>query len=542
MGFSFISAPIYETFNNSYSNTIQNTRNAVTSQKSICLFAHFNAAQKVDEYVITYLEHLSSMGFDIRFISNSSIKRDYKDVLTRKIKNCRIFERHNKGADFGAWKWGMEQQAIPADTDYLLLTNDTLFGPIFPLAPIWEKMQALPDIDFWGLTESFQGQWHLQSYFLVLSKTVFNSDAFKRIFGQPFDELNKRQIIDRGEVLLSQSLSKYGFKGVACVPYNNLDPNFEVWDAKNPTHFFWDKLIEQFDFPFIKKELILQNPENIQNTKKLFALIKKCSSYPVENIKQSISEFLESSRSSYDFGVDLSVVCHLYYPGSIYYFLSQIAALNSPRTHYFFNLSAFLFHDDFFLEMLKKHFPGAVVIYTPNQGRDIGGKLAALDVLLKCNLQTDYTLIIHDKLSPHTPTGKEWRDKLFRVISPQYLPQIFKVFEQNPQAGLIGAKDFIQNEFDTEKNEFTCTSNENILKYIREYHLTTSDFNFTAGTIFWIRTEIVKNFFSLHSPLSIRKALEKGNSLDFDKGTNIHAWERLFSFIAHSHGFKTIGI
>jgi len=98
----------------------------VIGQKSICLFAHFNAALKVDEYVITYLEHLSSIGFDIYFISNSSIKRDYKDLLARKIKNCRIYERDNKGADFGAWKWAMEQDLVPGDTDYLLLTNDSL--------------------------------------------------------------------------------------------------------------------------------------------------------------------------------------------------------------------------------------------------------------------------------------------------------------------------------------------------------------------------------------------------------------------------------
>ena len=542
MDFSFINAPIYDGFNNSHSNTIYKTGRAVIGQKSICLFAHFNAAMKIEAYVVTYLEHLSNIGFDIYFISNSSIKRDYKTLLAEKVKNCRIYERENKGADFGAWKWAIEQNIIPADTDYLLLTNDSLYGPIFPLAPIVEEMQSRPGIDFWGLTESYQGGWHLQSYFLLLSKKAFTSDAYKKVFDQEFATLNKREIIARGELLLSRSLSDAGLKSSAYVRYDELEPNFESWDAKNPTHFFWDKLIAEFSFPFVKKELILQNPENIQNTDKIFSWVNEHSPYPIENIKQSISDYLASSSSPKEFPNKLSVLCHLYYPGSIYYFLSQIASLNSPQTYYFFNVSRSLFHNSFFLKMLRKHFPDAIIIYTPNQGRDIGGKLAALDVLMRCDIQTDYSLIIHDKLSPHAATGIEWRNRLFKTIDPVYLPEIFKKFRQNKQAGIIAAQEFIQNEFDPVEKKFTCTSNNNLLNYIKKYDLDTLDYKFAAGTIFWIRTEILKRFFSIHPPLSVREELERGNSLDFEKGTNIHAWERLFSFVAHSQGFKTIGI
>ena len=510
--------------------------------KSTCLFVHYNASMRVSDYVITYLEHLSAIGFEIFLISNSPIKQECQDLIANQIPNCKIFERENEGIDFGAWKWAMQRKIIPEDTDYLLLTNSSVYGPIFPLDPIVNDMLSKPGIDFWGLTENFQGEWHLQSYFLLLSKRVFNSEASKKVFSQPFAQMSKRQIIDRGELLLSRSLADYGFKGKPYIPYNELDPNFEMWDAKNPTHFFWDKLIAKFNFPFVKKELILENPENIQSTDKVFSLIRKYSSYPIENIKKSISDFLASFASSGNLPNTVSVLCHLYYPGSIYYFLSRIAGLKSRHTQFFFNVSASLFHDAFFMEMLRKHFPGAVLICTPNQGRDIGGKLAALDVLMRCKIQTDYTLIIHDKLSPHTATGIEWRNKLFRIINRERLPEIFKKFRQNAEAGVIAAKEFIQNEFDVDKNQFTCTSNNNLLNYIKKYNLTTLNYNFAAGTIFWIRTEILKSFFSLHSPLSVRKDFEKGNSLDFEKGTNIHAWERLFSFVAHSQGFKTIGI
>jgi len=476
------------------------------------------------------------------FISNSPVNQEYKTEFSEKILDSLIYERANEGNDFGAWSWAIKNNIIPDNTDYLLLTNDSLYGPIFPLTPILETMLSKPDIDFWGLTESYERSWHLQSYFLLFSKKVFLSDTFKKVFSQEFKGLSKLQIIKKGELQLSKLLSDAGFKGSAYIPYNQLDPDFEVSDLRNPTLFFWEQLIEKFHFPFIKKELILQNPENIPHTDRIFSLVQSYSSYPFGNIKQSISDYIATYDSSNYFPNKISVLCHLYYQESIYYFLTRIIGLKSPETQFIFNLSRSLYHNSFFNEMLVKYFPDAIIIYTPNQGRDIGGKLAAYDVLMKTGIQTDYTLIIHDKLSSHSVTGIEWRNKLFRIINREELLKIFKKFQLNKEIGVISTEEFIQNEFDADKNRFKCTSNENLLNYIKRYNLNISDYNFTAGTIFWIRTEILRHFFSQHSPLSVRKEFEKGNSLDFDKGTNIHAWERLFSFIAHSQGFKTAGI
>ena len=51
-----------------------------------------------------------------------------------------------------------------------------------------------------------------------------------------------------------------------------------------------------------------------------------------------------------------------------------------------------------------------------NKGKDIGGKFALLDLCNRLNLNSDYYILIHDKHSPHTTLGEEWRKKLFRII------------------------------------------------------------------------------------------------------------------------------
>ncbi len=416
----------------------------VKDLKLICLFVHYNARGKVDQYVFTYLEHLSRTGFEIYFISNSPVKKEYRDRVTSSITNCKIFERENKGADFGAWKWAIEKKIIPGDFDYLLLTNDSIYGPLFPLGPVIESMVAKEDKDFWGLTDNHHAQWHIQSYFFLVTKKVFDSDAFRKIFRQDFSKSHKLEIIRKGEVQLTISLIEAGFKGDVYVPYTKLSPDTEPWAAKNPTHFFWDILIEKFQFPFVKKEIVLSNPELIQSVGNLFPLIRKYSTYPIENIQESIFEYLALADTPGTFSDRVSVICHLYYPGTIYYFLTKLLPLKSSNTQFVFNLSAPLYYNAFFCEMLTHYFPDSFIIFTPNQGRYIGGKLAAFDVLVKSGADSDFTLIIHDKVSPHTPTGQEWRDQLLTNNDPGTVTLIFQKFPQQEKGGVITTEKLIK--------------------------------------------------------------------------------------------------
>src|SRR5258708_4039800 len=507
-----------------------------------CLFAHFNSNERICEYVHTYLDHLSSLDFRIIFLSNSPINSSSRVRLEKNPGIYRIEERENTGNDFGAWKWAIENNLIPDDTNYLLLIYDSNLGPISDLTPIFQSMLSNTGLDFWGLTDSYQGAWHIQSYFVCFSKKAFTSVAFQSIFSQDFYGFPKKEIVQKGEILLTQKLTANGLKGQAYIPYSELDSNTSSLHALNPTHFYWDKLITDHKFPFVKKELILQNPENIPNINEIFPYIERNSDYSVENIKEALVDAFQSASDKTSNKPRITILCHMYYPSCIYYFMLKLAPLKLYDAHFIFNLSVALLENKYFMDILTSSFPGSIILHSPNKGRDIGGKLSAIDALLKSGTNSDYSLVIHDKLSPHTPTGKECRDKLFKIIEKSNLPKIFSLFEQNKGTGVVAVGDFIQNEYDPDNNSFTCTSKENLIGYIKLYGLTLSDYNFAAGTIFWIRTGILLQFFGQHSPLAIRKGLEDGNALDFTSGTNIHAWERLFSFLANAQGYKIKGI
>ena len=519
---------------------IKRKKESLKNSKLICLFAHYNARGEIAQYVLTYLDHLANIGFDIFFISNSAVNKESRSLMEKKYSNCKIFERENSGGDFGAWQWAIQNNLIPPGTENLLLTNDSVFGPLFDLQPIFDQMQN-GDSDFWGLTDSFHHSWHIQSYFICFSKKVFFSEAFQSVFRQSFSSKNKLQIIRRGEILLTQNLVKAGFKAKVFIPYKKLDDEADSNFTYNPTHFFWNTLITEYRFPFIKREFILQNPEGLQSLDKLFFITRDESNYDTENIKSYIVENNSFQLSPYK-NIETSALCHIFYPHSFYYFLSRLAVLKKYNTRFFFNLSDTISADPDFIDILERIFPGSIIIHTPDKGRDIGGKLAALDILIKTEIKSKYTLIIHDKFSPHTPTGSKWRDDLFKIIDPGRITSIIDMFEENPDIGVIATKKFISNEYNPDIDGFDCTSSAILKKFINEYNLTLNNFNFVAGAIFWIRSGILKKFFLKTPPLSVRMKLEDGNTMDLTRGTAIHSWERLLSMISNDQGFKIKGI
>ncbi|RXK60018.1 hypothetical protein ESA94_13300 [Lacibacter luteus] len=191
---------------------------------------------------------------------------------------------------------------------------------------------------------------------------------------------------------------------------------------------------------------------------------------------------------------------------------------------------------------IKKEYSDALIIFSTNVGKDIGGKLALLDLSLQLNLKADFYIFLHDKKSPHSPFGNVWREKLFAIITQENIQKIEKMFLKQKNLGIVGAKEFIKNEYDRKSENFNSTSNKILKNLIQKYEFTSKKFCFIGGTMFWVRAEVFNNFFLKHPPLSIREGLESGNVLDDQFGTQTHAWERMLTWIAINQGYSIKGI
>lgn len=259
----------------------------LSSKKRLCIFSHFDKYNKIDPYVVNYLQSLFSIQCAIVFVSTCS-ELSAEDILKVKPYVSKIILRKNFGLDFGSWKKGLSYVKDIHIYSQIILGNDSVYGPLFDLNDAFCKMKK-QHVDIWGVTDSEESAYHLQSYFLVFNNQraiSFFTEFWKRF---KFVE-NKQYIINHYEVGLSQKALQKKLRIKAYCEYSEIrkkyslkNENSEVVLKKkfvfNPMHHFWKIIIDEFKCPFIKIELLRDNPFKIHDINSWPYVLKKSSTY-----------------------------------------------------------------------------------------------------------------------------------------------------------------------------------------------------------------------------------------------------------------------
>lgn len=218
-------------------------------KETISIFSHFDDNNEIKEDVIFYIKALSKIS-DIIFVSTA------EGLSSHEIQSiepyCRdIIVKKNIGYDFGAWKTGLKHLGTALDAyERLILCNDSVYGPLFDLDTIMTYMKSY---DFWSMTDNYEIEYHLQSYFVVYNKTAFTHPVFQAFWENFKIYEDKQTLIEHNEIGFSQDMMQTGLSYHSY--YSVKDKNYV-----NILQYHWDTLITEHQFPFIKKELLKRNP------------------------------------------------------------------------------------------------------------------------------------------------------------------------------------------------------------------------------------------------------------------------------------------
>lgn len=235
------------------------------------------------------------------------------------------------------------------------------------------------------------------------------------------------------------------------------------------------------------------------------------------------------------------VLYHIFYEDSCETVCSELLSLLPYQPVFLFNICADTPGKNMMAKQLKQAFPDCCVMYTSNRGKDIGGKLALMQLLLTAGIHADYLLLLHDKKSLQALKSATWKNDLLKIILPANLDIILQCFRHNNDCGLIATKDYIISE-PVEGSRFTGKNGSLLKSLQQQYNINPASFEFVGGTMFWARAAPLLRFFSLYNPLEIRKQLENGNVIDNFSGTLTHSWERLLSWIITTEKLYIKGI
>jgi lipopolysaccharide biosynthesis protein len=232
--------------------------------KRVAIFAHFDAKSEVKRYVLSYLQALRGECDAISFVSTAGLPESEREKV---VPYCeRVLSRENVGWDFGMWQAALSAMDL-SEVDELILANSSTFGPIFPLKPILARMSAEP-CDFWGMTESYEIAWHLQSYFLVFKRSALSSPAFDQFFQGVLPYRDKDQVIRSYEIGLTRYLQEAGLNGVAFAPIGAWEGS--EWKrrrlrrkARNAT-LYHPLQLARLGMPLVKVNLLRDNPAKVR--------------------------------------------------------------------------------------------------------------------------------------------------------------------------------------------------------------------------------------------------------------------------------------
>lgn len=183
--------------------------------------------------------------------------------------------RKNEGLDFGSWITAVERY-FPIKAELLLLANDSVYASVGDLAAYIERLCST-QADFYGAVESGELDTHLQSWFILLRPKAYNSAAFVELMKFPMmATATKFDLIKSYEIGLTQRLMKDNLTYHASFSSRNLT-GFASRHAFNYSHILWKELI-QHGIPFIKIELVRQNPVRVTNIHQLREVV--CETEP----------------------------------------------------------------------------------------------------------------------------------------------------------------------------------------------------------------------------------------------------------------------
>lgn len=502
------------------------------------------------------------------------VNKDIEPIFLNEIKRINKFTKKYR-SDIYINRWRdviINDIGISAleKLDKLLLINDSIFGPLFPLNEIFESDISKYN-DFWGITahgkmmqkkkDGTEVVWprFIQSYFVVFNNSILRSADFHNYI-QELDGIRSfDQACERFEYTFADYFQKRGFRWDVYIDTKSRESsdtrNFEsfiLFDSYN--------LIKNYRMPFIPK-YAFEIDHNIMQIYHAGDDLSRAIKYITENTEYDESLIYDNLLTRMNLE-DISVRLNHNYiiqadANVIDYDLSTVAVF------------AYLFYEDLFeysLQKLKEvPEPVDIVIGTDSEkkieylqeliiklniqnnvtimlhqglGRDLSALLITFKPLL---LQYDTICFIHDKKSgqmPYVTVGESFNKNIWENLleNRKYIYGILNLFSKNRKLGFIYPPMVYHNlYFHTAIDPWTICFDET--KRIADkigvpIRIDREKEPVALGSAFWCKVNALKPLFEYEF-----------ESVDFPEepmpvdGSFSHGMERIFPYIAQAQGY-----
>ena len=450
----------------------------------------------------------------------------------------------------------------------LLLINDSMFGPIFPMEELLARLNMI-QADFLGLTahgkmKLLHGKkevlWprFIQTYFLLIRQPMLSSsDLIEYLSNLPVfpDYVTASEGF---EYVFTETFEKKGYKWDVLIDTSDKEDKegkyfesfilFDLYELVTKKGFpFIPKYIFEIDFPEMQvynsgndmsRTLAYLEAESKFDTQLIYKnIIPRFNLHDIIN-RLNLYYIVDESSETTGYQGKTAVFSYLFYSDLFEYSISKLN--NTPDS-----MDVFIATDTHEKKHtiqklikgtnLEKH---CKLILHGGKGRDLSALLVTFHDYI---LQYDLICFIHDKKSSqmaYATVGQvfninSWENTL---NSKEYILGVLELFEQHPLLGFLCPPMLIHNTYFHTGIDAWTICQKKILSLADKIGIYAKlDFNknpVALGSVFWCRTKALKRLFEFGFQYS--DFPDEPMPVD---GTISHAIERIFPYVAQFEGY-----
>lgn len=541
--------------------------------KRLIIYAFYDSDGYVDTYVFRMLEALGKCAEQILFVANGDLQeRCYKELLRRHIL---VIKRENAGLDAGAYRAGMLHSGWKKLSEYdeVLLVNNSVMGPVYPLDEVFSKMDA-KEVDFWGLTrhaEKFEkdvkneyGYFpeHIQFYFIAFRNSFVKSYEFQFYWNNLPEMTEYWEVVHRHEVVFTKYFSDMGFTWDVYLHTEKMD-----YLSENLMILYPKLLLEKFRCPVFKRRVFYHNYGALlcfsvgQHALELYNYLEQECRYDMDTIWDNLlrtcnlSDLFENLHLDYILSGEFShremvrdvlktkrtaLIVHLYFLDLLDDVWKYVSHLPDLCDIYITVNSEEMKR---VVEQKCRDFPCAYleIRKIPNRGRDVASILVGVSDIVA---QYEYLCFCHDKKSFQVSgsVGEGFNYKCFEntLYSEDYIYNVIETFEKNPRLGILCPPEPNHADYSVTLGFSWGWKNYQLTKDladelgIRVPMDPDKDAVAPFGSFFWFRYDALKKFYEKDWKYEDfpEEPLPPDNTIS-------HAIERLRPFVAQQAGYYT---
>lgn len=532
-----------------------------------CIFSINSLVYEENKYVFYLLDELQKNCDEIILCISTHMEPEFLEHL--ETYPYQIYQ-YDTYVDVNRWRDVIVNKMDYEDLyhlDSLLLINDSVMGPLYPLSNIFHDMGERK-LDFWGITEHGmitidQKEYprFIQTYFIVINHKMLSDKRFYSYWTKMCEFQSFEDASIGFEYMFTDFFHKKGFKSDVYIETRSMENQDSKYFMSFILFDLYD-LISKKKYPFLPKVIFDIDKANMltyhngDDLRKVLAYIRDYTEFDIEyiweniihryNIRQLITalnlNFIisDDGKEVHKSKGKFAVFSYLYYEDLFEYSISKL--LLTPD-----NFDLYIATDSITkAKQINEEFGDRFgerkvkIIVSGGKGRDI----AALLVTFRDYIRNyDIFGFFHDKKSLQlnfATIGKCFNQYLWENLlhSRNFINNVVRLLEENDRLGLLCPSTVMfGNYFHTSIDSWTICFEE-CMQLAEKLQLNVAisrEFNpVELGSCFWAKTKAVEKILDLN--MNYKDFPNEPMAVD---GTISHAIERIFPFVAQDAGYLT---